>query len=227
MQAKMKIMMKDLKSLKSALIQMKNKYKRGQKEVLDLKEGLREQKQLTKASVARERVVQRKIKTMIVSRDTKIDEKVEKMRLEMEKLVKELENMRRGFEKLKRERDLGETKIKTLQKKITDLETKLACKKQEAEIRKVELRKEAEEIKMQKEKARLAHSLRSDKEKAALTIKTIKAKYAVAEAKKLREVERKITAENEKREAYKKRKSKAFFNSNYVSIVYRFFSFEI
>ena len=71
---------------------------------------------------------------------------------------------------------------------------------------------------MEKKTVKLEASLRSDSQKAELTIKTINAKYAVAEANKMRELEQKMSEENERRDRYEQKKSKSFFSSSFVSM---------
>ena len=71
---------------------------------------------------------------------------------------------------------------------------------------------------MEKEKVKLEAILQSDSKKNELTIKTINVKYAVAEAKKMREMEQKMSEENVKMEKYDKLQPKDFFGSSFVSM---------
>ena len=101
----------------------------------------------------------------------------------------------------------------------------LATRKHEAEVKKAQLKKDSDEIQLEKVKHRAV--METKKEKSSLKIKAIHAKNVVAEATKSNTTERKVSELEEKKEKFSQRKQSSWRRDNQVSkiVILKYFSY--
>jgi DNA repair exonuclease SbcCD ATPase subunit len=140
---------------------------------------------------------------VLLGRLTKATTQLDLWKKENAKIVAEKEKLARQLE--------------SLQGRFEVVKANLEIQKAANDVKKMQLKKEFEELAMQRESRRVDDKIRLEKEKAALEVKKMEAKFVASEAAHEAKSTRRVAEAHEKTEAIAKRRKASYFGSNMVS----------
>ena len=190
----------------------------------DLKEAVAIEKEKLSDAESRMKALRRKVVRM----EKKATEDVitpQVNAVEVSKLKRQLEYSIKETNKFVSENSKLKTKLQNSESKMTILKVTAASNKDDNTLRRLELKKEMEELAITRAKQRLEEKILFEREKAEIKKRQFEAKASASEASKKAKVDLKLKEANAKSELFEKRKNTAYYHSNAVRLLSYFVNF--
>ena len=145
--------------------------------------------------------------------------------VEVSKLKRQLEYSIKETNKFVSENSKLKIKLQNSESKMSILKITAASNREDANVRKLELKKEMEELAITRAKQRLEEKILFEREKAEIKKRQFEAKASASEASKKAKVDLKLKEANAKSELFEKRRETAYYHSNAVRLLWYFVNF--
>ena len=145
--------------------------------------------------------------------------------LEVGKLARKLNNSEKENHKFIQEIEKLKTKNRNLESKMALLRVTAASNRDDNNVRKLQLKKEMEELAITRAKQRLKEKIVFEREKEDIKKRQLEAKASASEASKKAKVYLKLKEANARAELFEKRKNTAYYHSIAVCLLSYFVNF--